>query len=236
MTLFALALFVGLTAVACDTGISTPPGLVVPTVSKYTTMPSNDEMLSEKVIGNASAPTTIYEYLSLWCTACATFHTTVELQMKSQFVDTGQAKIVFRNLYRYGAGETETAAMLARCVGNDNFFPAVDYIYTTQPRWLSAADPDAAVKSVMLGFGMSQSLVDTCGANTTLRNGLVQVHNSAIAQTYQLPDGTSSASFYSVPAIVVNGVKLDSTPNPDGSINPANVPTIDNIAKLVNGK
>jgi protein-disulfide isomerase len=239
-TLFVLVLLVVLAAAACDNGTSTPPTMVAPTVSKYTAMPSDAEMLAEKVIGNASAPTTIYEYVSMWCTGCQSFHATVEPQIKAQFVDTGKARLVFRNLFlssemtpaAANPNGVPVAPMLARCVGNADFFSAIDYIFTTQSAWLSNSDPNAALKSRMLAFGMSQSLEDSCLSDAALATGLGQVHNDALAQTYQvlLADGTtapaSAAGFTHVPAVVINGVKLDST-------TADNAPTLENIAKLI---
>jgi hypothetical protein len=226
-TLLVTGVFLAAAIAACNNSVS--PVSLQPTVFKYTTMPPIDEILSEKIIGSASAPNTIYEYLSFWCTGCATFHATIEPQMKSQFVDTGRANIVFRNLFL--STESTAAAALARCVGNADFFAATDYIFTKQGIWLP--NGDAGVKTTMMGFGMSPSLEETCVNNTQLQSGLAQVHTSALSQTYQLPDGTTAVGFTHVPAIVVNGVKLDSTTASDGTAIPDNAPTVENIAKYL---
>jgi Thioredoxin len=229
-------LAMAVTMVAC--GGSVTPTPLAPTVPTITALPSLDEMLSEKILGSASAPNTIIEYVSFWSSPSMTFYLTGEgAQMKSQLADTGRAQIQFRNLFL--SSETQisgvpVAAMLARCAGNARFFDAVTTIFQRQPVWVAASNPDTAVQQIMLGFGMSQSVVNSCQANSALLNGLVAIHTNAEQGTYQLPDGTQRAGsssagvIFNVPAVVVNGVLFDST-NSDGTANAAFAPTLANI-------
>jgi hypothetical protein len=140
--------------------------------------------------------------------------------------------MVFRNLFV--GTETLTAAMLARCAGNARFFDAVNTIFGNQATWLGSADPDTGVQRTMLGFGMSQTVVNACLGDATLQNGVRQIHLDALNATYFLPDGTlrapgaSVGSILAVPALVVNGVLLDGRNN-DGSVNAAFQPTFANV-------
>lgn len=223
----ALCLLAGLLAVvmigAC--GGSMTPGVLAPTIATITTLPSIDEMLSPKTLGSASAQNTIIEYVSFWCSACKDFYLTGDgAQMKTQYADTGRAQITFRNLFVNS--ETFAAADLARCAGNARFFDAVDTIFKNQASWLGAGDPDAPVKSLMLGFGMSQSVINACVGNTALENGVWQIFVDAMTATYVRPDGTSQVGFSYVPAIVVNGTVLDGGTSD-------NAPTLANIEKFL---
>ena len=68
--------------------------------------------LSDIVIGKADAPVTIVEYASMTCPHCAQFHNTIYPQLKEKYLDTGQAKLIFRE---FPLDDTALAAsMLAR--------------------------------------------------------------------------------------------------------------------------
>jgi protein-disulfide isomerase len=190
-------LVVWLLAAACQGGGSMNPSApLTPTVPTITTLPPLDEMLSDKTMGSASAPNTLLEYVSFWCTSCATFEADVLPQLKSKYVDTGSMQIKFYNLIL--GVETTNAVNLARCAGNARFFDAANLIFTRQSTWLNASDPDSAVNQLMVGFGMSQQVVNTCVADTDLSNGIIGIHTAALAQW----------GMTAVPAVVINGTLL----------------------------
>jgi hypothetical protein len=221
-------------AVAC--GGSITPNVLTPTIATITTLPTINEMLSDKTLGSPSAPNTIVEYVSLIQTDSATFHQQIVPQLKTQYADSGKAQITFRNLFL--VNDSLNAALLARCAGNARFFDAVDTIFRNQASWAGASDPDTAVGRLMLGFGMSQSVVDACVANAALQAGVGKIHTDALGATYLLPDGTQRApngtqgSILAVPAVVVNGVLLDGR-NADTTVNADNAPTLANIQKFL---
>ena len=51
----------------------------------------------DRVLGNADAPITIFEYFSLTCPHCATFDQVTLPQVKKDWIDTGKAKLVYRD-------------------------------------------------------------------------------------------------------------------------------------------
>ena len=51
---------------------------------------------ADKVLGNADAPVTIVEYFSLGCPHCRNFHETILPKLKTEYIDTGKARLVFR--------------------------------------------------------------------------------------------------------------------------------------------
>ena len=51
---------------------------------------------SDRVMGSPDAPVTIIEYASMTCSHCAAFATGVFPQLKTEYIDTGKAKYVFR--------------------------------------------------------------------------------------------------------------------------------------------
>ncbi len=240
----ALSLATGLALVpgmvAC--GGSATPTPVAPHVPTITTLPSLDEMLSEKILGSTSAPNVIIMYVSFYRSTSRDFYLTGDgAAMRTQLAAAGRAQILFRNLFV--GGETSqsgvpVAAALARCVGNAHFFDAVNTIFQTQSSWGAASNPDLAVEQVMLGFGMSQSLEDSCLANTGLTTGLFNIHNAAEQATYTMPDGTqrvgsaSAGVIYQVPAVVVNGVLFDGMADAS-TVSAAFAPTMANITPFL---
>jgi protein-disulfide isomerase len=75
--------------------------------------------LPEMIIGNADAPVTIVEYASMTCPHCATFHANTLPVIKERYVDTGKARVVFRE-FPFDP-RAEAGFMLARC-SDDKYF------------------------------------------------------------------------------------------------------------------
>ena len=90
---------------------------------------------SDRVMGSADAPVTIIEYASMTCSHCAAFATTVFPQLKSEYIDTGQVRFVFREFPLDGVARVASA--LARCQTGDNYFAFIDLLFHNQQEWLS---------------------------------------------------------------------------------------------------
>ena len=104
---------------------------------------------SDHVLGDPNAKVTIIEYASMTCSHCAGFHTTVLPDLKKMYIDTGKAKLVFRDfpLDRVAA----QASLLAECVPPGQYFAMVDMLFQTQRQWATAKDPlDALSKAARL--------------------------------------------------------------------------------------
>ena len=85
--------------------------------------------VEEMVLGADDAPVTIIEYASLTCPHCRTFHVNVWPELKKKYVDTGQVRFIMREFPfdpRSSAG-----FMLARCMGDDKWYPTIDLLYRT---------------------------------------------------------------------------------------------------------
>ncbi len=90
----------------------------------------------EMAQGNEDAAVTLIEYASYTCPHCANFHEGPYKQLKSDFIDTGKIRFVYREVYfdRYGLW----ASMVARCAGPDKFFGITDLIFKGQSEWTKA--------------------------------------------------------------------------------------------------
>src|ERR1700722_313182 len=84
--------------------------------------------LPDMALGPADASVTIIEYASLTCPHCAAFNREVFPRIKSEYVDTGKVRYVFREFPR--DPKDAAGAMLARGIAGDGsvtYFPLVDF-------------------------------------------------------------------------------------------------------------
>jgi protein-disulfide isomerase len=71
----------------------------------------------DAVLGNQNAPITIIEYGDYQCPFCTRYFTQIQPLIKSQYIDTGKAKMVFRDLAFLGP-ESTAAANAAQCAND----------------------------------------------------------------------------------------------------------------------
>ena len=174
-------------------------GIVLPLVASAEIL-STEEALSERVIGDPAAPITIIEYASLTCPHCATFHAESLPQLKKDWIETGKAKLIYRDypLDKYAA----TGAMIARCAPKDKYFIFLNAFYAQQNNWSRAQDPVKVLTQLAGLGGMSKDDVDACLANEALQDGILQMRL----------EGQMEYGVDSTPSFVVNGKKVTNLP------------------------
>lgn len=191
-------LAVGLAAASCGGGLNASPA--APSTPGALTgsaeMPALADMLADKRIGSAVAPNTIILYSSLGCPHCADFHTRTLPSLKSQYLDTGVAGLVYRDfpLDR----PSLLGAMAARCAGESRYFAALDVIYRSQATWGGASDGWAAMRAVLRDAGMAPPLLDACAANSALEQGVMAIRQ----------EGVDTYGVNATPTFIVNGTRV----------------------------
>jgi protein-disulfide isomerase len=115
--------------------------------------------LPDKVLGNDDAPVTIVEYASMTCPHCAHFHATALPELKTKYIDTGKARLIFRE-FPFDP-RAEAGFMLARC-SNDNYFPMVDVLFKQQQNWASVENAKDALLQISKLAGFSQESFEAC--------------------------------------------------------------------------
>lgn len=119
--------------------------------------------LKDMVYGKADAPVTIVEYASLTCSHCADFAINTFPTVKEKYIDTGKAKLIFRE---FPFDPRATAAfMLARCAPEDRYFPMVEVFFKQQQQWAGAADGEAALLQIAKLAGFTQESFKACLTN-----------------------------------------------------------------------
>lgn len=140
---------------------ATPPAAALPAPSGKVDMAKllEEGALPEKVIGNADAPVTIVEYASMTCGHCANFHTETLPAIKEKYVDTGKARIVFRE-FPFDP-RAEAGFMLARCA-DDKYFAMVDVLFKQQRNWATVDNAREALLQIARLAGFSQETFEAC--------------------------------------------------------------------------
>jgi hypothetical protein len=117
---------------------------------------------TDHVMGKAGAPNIIIDYFSLTCPHCANFHAAVLPAIRSEWIDTGRARFVYRH-FPSDAIATR-GSLLAEC-GAEKFFETVDALFRSQVDWLTAPAPEEEMVKVMARNGLP---VQECLANDRL--------------------------------------------------------------------
>ena len=120
------------------------------------------ELLPDMTQGAEDAPIEVIEYASFTCPHCATFHKDVLPKLKANYVETGKARFVFREVYfdKYGLW----AGMMARCAGPDRYFGIVDLLFERQRDWVKSSDADTVQGLYRIGriAGLDDDTMDAC--------------------------------------------------------------------------
>ena len=109
--------------------------------------------------GPESAKVTIIEYASLTCSHCAHFHKTTLPALKTKYIDTGKARLIFRE-FPFDP-RAEAGFMLARC-SDDNYFPMVDVLYQQQESWAGVQNAKDALLQISRLAGFTQEKFESC--------------------------------------------------------------------------
>ena len=150
----------------------------------------------DMVMGAADAPVTIIEYASLTCPHCARFHTETLPKLKSEYVETGKVKYVFRDfpLDRLALN----AATIAQCAGPERYFTFLDVFFQQQANWTRGNDAEAmltSLKRLARMGGMSDAQIDACLQNKQMQDAVIA---SRMA-------GENQFQVKSTPTLIING-------------------------------
>ena len=147
-------------------------------------------------LGKADAPVTFVEYASLTCPHCADFHTNVLPAVKTEFIDTGKVRMVYRD---YPLDRLALAAsMIARCAGRDRYFGFVGAFFASQANWARDTNPLAALGRIARVGGMTEQDVDMCLKNSTVEDAVVK----------ERLQGEKTFGVSATPTLIIGGDKI----------------------------
>ena len=154
------------------------------------------DLEGDHVISVGSPSNTIIEYASMTCPHCSDFHNETFPKIKSDLIDTGKVKYIFRDfpLDQYAMAGT----LIANCVTEDRYFDVINVLLKTQKKWIQ--NGYQGLVSIAKNFGLSISQVEVCLSDEKLIK-LIE-SNMRIA--------TNSFGITGTPSVFVNGKKISS--------------------------
>lgn len=113
--------------------------------------------------GPEDAKVTIIEYASMTCSHCAHFHATTYPVLKERYIDSGKVRFTLRE---FPLDPLATAGfMLARCDGNDKYYPITDLLFDQQKNWAFVQKPQTpidAMEQLLRQAGFSKEKFEGC--------------------------------------------------------------------------
>ena len=191
---FALASSIAGAGMALDNGsptLSATPARQAPSSAVPAQMPS------DRVLGRADAPVTIIEYASFTCSHCATFSTQVLPELKKRYIDTGKARLIFRDLPTAPVQVSNVAAAIGRCAAPGKFFDVADHFMGQQAEAFASGKVQEWILEGVNATGRSREQIEECVRLPATADGLTRDTESAV-----------QAGVNSTPALFVNGRRL----------------------------
>ena len=186
--------FTGLAALA---GFS-PLRLITEAVAQSATDVAKPVSLPDMALGPADAAVTITEYASMTCPHCAAFNADVFPKIKSEYIDTGKIRYVFREFpldIKAAAG-----SVLSRCIAKDDankYFAVTDLLFKTQADWVMKNTTESLIR-IGKQAGLTQDQIEACLRDQSLLDKL------AADQKY----AAEVLKVDSTPTFFINGEKI----------------------------
>jgi protein-disulfide isomerase len=148
--------------------------------------------LPELTMGDASG-VPVVEYGSLTCPHCATFSREIFPELKKDYIDTGKVRYIFREFSR---NPLDVAAfVLARCIGDDKAFAAVELLFSQQDKWAFVDKPLEPLIAAMRPAGLSHDQAMECLKDQKKADAIVAIGKR----------GTDEIKMTGTPTFVIDG-------------------------------
>jgi protein-disulfide isomerase len=132
--------------------------------------------LPELAMGDATG-VPVVEYGSLTCPHCATFSREVFPELKKDYIDPGKVRYIFREFSR---NQLDVAAfMLARCVGDDKAFAAIELLFNQQDKWAFVDKPLEPLIAAMRPAGLTRDQATACLKDQAKADAIVAIGKRA---------------------------------------------------------
>ena len=157
----AFTIALSLTGLAALSGFS-PLCLIAEAIAQSASDVAKPQSLPDMALGPANASVTVTEYASMTCPHCAAFNENVFPKIKSEYIDTGKVRYVFREFpldIKAAAG-----SMLARCIAKDDagkYFAVIDMLFKQQSDWVTKNTTETLTR-IGKQAGLSQQAVEDC--------------------------------------------------------------------------
>lgn len=189
---------------AAQTAAPAQPATEQPAGAQSAATPATEPaILPDLFMGAETAPVTMLEYASFTCSHCAAFHKDVFPKLKAEYIDTGKVRFAQRDVYFDEPGLW--AGILARCGGDEKYYPIGAMLMDEQKDWLSAKTGDemtANLKKIGAKAGMTGEQIDACWAD--------QAKVESLVATYQ--QNAVADKIEGTPTFIIGGEKVQNGP------------------------
>jgi protein-disulfide isomerase len=197
LTRRAFTAALSLTGLAAIAGLS-PFRLIAEAMAQSASDVAKPVSLPDMALGPATSPVTITEFASMTCPHCAAFNETVFPKIKSEYIDTGKIRYVFREFpldIKAAAG-----SMLGRCIAKGDsgkYFAVIDMLFKQQNDWVQKNTTETLIR-IGKQAGLSQQAVEDCLKDQALLDKI------AADQKY----ASEVLKVDSTPTFFINGEKI----------------------------
>lgn len=152
---------------------------------------------ADRSIGRADAPVTVVEYASFACNHCADWHRLVYPAFKTRFIDTGQVRLVFRNLPTLPEEMSLPGAALARCAAPERFFDVASALMLGQDAVFRGGTREDWYAPAIAVSGRTKAQIEACATTP-----------ATLAAINRDIDSATAAGVDSTPSFFVNGRRV----------------------------
>jgi len=149
--------------------------------------------LPDRILGNPDAPVTVEEYVSLTCSHCAEFYNAVLPELEKRYVETGKVRFILRDFPLDGVALK--AAVLARCMPAEQYYPFIRMIYKNQAAWIVSKEPEKTLMQYAKLGGLPEDKAKACLADTGLQDAVVAERTNA----------AEKLNIEATPTFIING-------------------------------
>lgn len=119
------------------------------------------------VYGDPKAPVEIIEFASFVCSHCGDFAVKIFPLIKAKYLDTGKARLHFRNFYNDDFDRT--LAVIARCKDNEFAGKLSKDFLTNQAQWMAkGANAAEILMGIAANLGLDKTAFENCLNNQPL--------------------------------------------------------------------
>ncbi len=158
------------------------------------------------VLGQADAPVTLIEYASATCPHCAAFHEEAWEQLKTNYIDTGKVRFVFREFPTPPPAVAVAGFQLARCGGAtpEQYFARLGEVFRQQRAMFASGTMEGVrAKFFEIGgaAGLSEEQVTQCISDP-----------AGAERIRRIIEGAQQFNVTGTPTFVINGQKYEQAP------------------------
>jgi protein-disulfide isomerase len=119
-------------------------------------------------LGDRDAPNTLVEYASLSCVHCANFHNKELPAIKSQLIDKGKLKYIYKDFPL--DLPAMLVAMVSNCYTGSQYFEILKSLFRKQKKWVDSSDNNKqlyiSLHSILREHGISLEKITSCAEDT----------------------------------------------------------------------